>query len=214
MDRTRIKICGVRDIQTALACAECGADAVGFVFVRSSPRFIAPEEAFEIMSLLPPLVSTVGVFMNATLDAFMDMEEACPTTLSQLHGNEDEALARQCGPGVIKAVKFDEGTIAAELARWDAVDEVDAVMVDAPTPGEGVPFNWEKLAAAVENVEGGLSKPLFLAGGLTPENVAEAVRVVRPYAVDVSSGVEKTRGVKDVDLIARFCEGVRRGDTV
>lgn len=212
MARTRIKICGVRDFETAVSCAECGADAVGFVFVPSSPRYIDPEEAFEIMGALPPLVSTVGVFMNAPLDAFLDIEEQCPTVYSQLHGNEDETLARQCGPGVIKAVKFEAATIAAELARWDAIPEVDAILVDAPTPGEGVAFEWSRLAQAIENVEGALSKPIFLAGGLTPENVREAVRVVRPYAVDVSSGVERERGIKDPERIAAFCEAVRSAD--
>lgn len=212
MARTRIKICGIRDYETACVCADCGADAVGFIFVRSSPRYVEPEEAFEIMSRLPPLLSAVGVFMNASLDAFSDIEEACPTTYSQLHGNEDETLVRQCGPGVIKAVRFDEATIVSELARWDAIDEVDAVLVDAPTPGEGIAFEWSKLADAVASVEGGLSKPLFLAGGLTPGNVEEAVRVVRPYAVDVSSGVERERGVKDPEAIAAFCAAVRRAD--
>src|ERR1043165_6931660 len=171
MARTRIKICGVKDLETAHVCAECGADAVGFVFVRSSPRYIAPEDAFEIMNSMPPLLSTVGVYMNPMLDAFLDIEETCPTTYSQLHGNEDEPLVRQCGPGVIKAVRFDQATIASELARWDEIEEVDAILVDAPTPGAGVPFEWDHLSAAAH----GISKPIFLAGGLTPENVGDAI---------------------------------------
>ncbi len=208
MLRTRIKICGIRDADSALAAAEAGADAVGFVFVRASPRFIEPVNAFEIMSSLPPLVSSVGVFMNHSLDAFSDIEEVCPTTLSQLHGNESESLVRQCGPGVIRGIRYDAATIGAELARWDALDEVDAILVDGSTGGEGLAFDWAGLGAAVERV----SKPIFLAGGLTPENVGEAVRAVRPYAVDVSSGVEREKGVKDAGLIEAFCEAVRRAD--
>jgi len=208
VSHTRIKICGIRDAESARVAAECGADAIGFVFVRSSPRFIQPEAAFEIMATLPPLVSSVGVFMNHSLDAFSDIEETCPTTLSQLHGNEDEKLVRQCGPGVIRGIRYDPETIAAELARWGALDEVDAILVDGSAGGEGQAFDWAGLAAAVEQV----AKPIFLAGGLTPGNVGEAVRAVRPYAVDVSSGVERERGVKDPALIAAFCEAVRRAN--
>ncbi len=208
MPRTRIKICGIRDAETALVAGDCGADAIGLVFVRSSPRFIEPEDAYEIMANLPPLVSSVGVFMNHSLDAFSDIEETCPTTLSQLHGNEDEKLVRRCGPGVIRGIRYDAATIAAELARWEALDEVDAILVDGSAGGEGQAFDWSGLAAAVENV----SKPIFLAGGLTPENVGEAIRAVRPYAVDVSSGVEREKGVKDPALIEAFCEAVRRAD--
>lgn len=207
MARTRIKICGVRDVETAGAAADAGADAIGLMFVRSSPRLIMPEVAQEIMLSLPPLVATVGVFMNHSVDAFTDIEEQCPTTHTQLHGNEDERLVGQCGPA-IKAVRFDPATIGAELARWEACDDVEAILLDSPTPGGGVAFEWEQLVPLLEAV----SKPIFLAGGLTPENVGEAIRVVRPYAVDVSSGVEKERGVKDAGLIEAFCEAVREAD--
>jgi phosphoribosylanthranilate isomerase len=208
MGRTRIKICGVRDAETAMAAVEAGADALGFVFVRSSPRFIEPEAAYELMAGLPPLVSTVGLFMNMSVERFSDIEEICPTNYSQLHGNEDEETVRACGPGVIKAVRFEAGTIAAELERWDAVDEVDAILVDGSAGGEGITLDWEELGRHVP----GLSKPVFLAGGLTAENVEEAIAAVRPWAVDVSSGVEKERGVKDVGLVEAFCEAVRRAD--
>src|SRR5947209_4580367 len=128
MGRTRIKICGIKDAESALAAVEAGADAVGFVFVRSSPRFIEPEEADELVEGRPSLVSSVGLFMNMSVERFSDIEEVCPTNFSQLHGDEDEATVRQCGPGVIKAVRFEAGTIGAELARWDAVEEVDAIL--------------------------------------------------------------------------------------
>lgn len=205
--RTRIKICGVKDEETALHAAECGADAIGFVFVRSSPRFVDPQEAQSILLALPPMVSTVGVFMNHSPDAFGDIEEQCPTTHSQLHGNEDEKTVGACGP-VIKAVRYDAATIAAELDRWDNCADVEAILIDGPAPGEGVAFRWEDLPPLLEEI----GKPIILAGGLNAGNVAEAIRIVRPWAVDVSSGVESARGVKSPELVEAFCEAVRRAD--
>lgn len=206
MARTRIKICGITDADTAFAAIEAGADAIGFVFVRSSPRYIKPELAAEIMSSLPPLISTVGVFMNHSIEAFLDFEETCPTTHTQLHGNEEEKLVKQCAP-VIRAIRFDPETIAAEMQRW-TMDEVEAFLIDGPVAGSGEAFDWEALAPHLENSP----REVFLAGGLTPENVGAAIRACRPFAVDVSSGVEKERGVKDHDLIRAFCEEVRRAD--
>jgi phosphoribosylanthranilate isomerase len=209
MARTRIKICGVRDEETAFAAADAGADAIGLVFYRQSPRYIEPEEAWQLVGMLPPFVASVGLFVNAALDAFMNIEETCPTDLSQLHGQEPEDLVRHCGPNVIKAVRFDPATIDAELKKWERVDEVDAILVDGSAGGQGTSFDWSKLAAAREQ----LAKPLILAGGLTPENVGEAIRIVQPFAVDVSSGVESSPGVKEPDLIEAFCRAVRRADS-
>lgn len=206
--RTRIKICGIRDVESALVAADAGADAIGFVFVPSSPRVIAPAEAWEIAGALPPMLATVGVFLNPSVDAFCDIEEVCPTTYAQLHGNEPESIARQCGPGVIKGLRFDAQTIVQELARWDAVDEVDAILVDGSSGGEGTALDWVALAERLDAI----AKPVILAGGLTPSNVAEAIRVVHPYAVDVSSGVERDRGVKDPALIEAFCKAVQEAD--
>ena len=143
------------------------------------------------------------------MDAFCDIEETCPTTLSQLHGNEPEQVVRQCGPGVIKAVRFEESSIRDDLARWGALEEVDAILVDGGA-GDGKAFDWGSLHAAL--AETGISTPIVLAGGLTPENVGEAIRAVRPYAVDISSGVEREAGVKDASLIAAFCDAVREAD--
>lgn len=208
MPRTRVKICGIRDPDAAHAAAHAGADALGFVFVRSSVRYVEPQEAYAIMAGLPPFVSTVALFVNPSVDLFCDTEETCPTTYTQLHGNEDPALVRQCGPGVIKAIRFDQASIAADLARWDAIDEVDAILVDGGAGGEGLSFDWSVLAPLVDNI----AKPIILAGGLTPENVGRAIRAVRPFGVDVSSGVERERGIKDADLIEAFCDAVRRAD--
>lgn len=206
MARTRIKICGITTQEAAAEAAMAGADAIGFIFVRSSPRQIEPQVAWEIALHLPPMVSTVSVFMNASLDAFCEIEEQCPTTMSQLHGNEAVDVVRQCGPGVIKGIRYDEATIAADLARWDAIEEVDAILVDGSSGGEGTALPWGRLAEALA----GIKTPIILAGGLDPDNVAEAIAVVRPYGVDVSSGVESERGVKDLGKIRAFCEAVQR----
>lgn len=207
--RTRIKICGIRDEDAALAAADAGADAIGFMFVKTSPRYVEPEAAYAIMSGLPPLIATVGVFADPSVDEFSDVEETCPTIYSQLHGREDLQLVRSCGPDVIKAVRFDEATIAAELARWDGVEEVCAILVDGGSGGTGTVFDWSLLTPHIEKI----GKPIILAGGLTPENVARAIREVRPWAVDVSSGVEREKGVKDVALIEAFCEAVHGADS-
>ncbi len=208
MRRTRIKICGIRTAEIAHAAVDAGADALGFVFVQSSPRFIEPEEAWGIIGGLPPLVGTVGVFVNAPIDAFCDIEERCPTTYSQLQGNEEIPLVRRCGPGVIKAIRYDAATVREDLARWDEIDEVDAILVDGSAGGLGESFDWSGLAPHLA----GITKPVILAGGLTPGNVAAAIRAARPFAVDVSSGVERERGVKDPGLIEAFCEAVRGAD--
>lgn len=207
MPRTRIKICGVRDEEAAIAAVDSGADAVGFMFVRSSVRYIDPAEAAELMAMLPPMVASVGVFMNTPLESFLDIEEQCPTTHTQLHGEESEDLIASCAP-IIKAIRFSPTTIADDLERLNENENVEAILIDGPSPGAGVPFQWTDLASHLENI----AKPVFLAGGLTPENVGEAVRTLRPYGVDVSSGVERDRGVKDPALIEAFCEAVRRAD--
>jgi len=208
VSRTRIKVCGIRDWDSAQAAADGGADAIGFMFVRSSPRFIEAEEAYNIMSALPPLLGTVGVFLNPKVEDFSDTEETCPTIYTQLHGQEDAKLVRSCGPDVIKAVKFDPASIAQDLAKWDEVDEVCAILVDGSAGGEGVGFDWSLLVPHIDEI----GKPIILAGGLTPENVGQAIRTVRPYAVDVSSGVEREKGVKDAGLIEAFCRAVRAAD--
>lgn len=208
MPRTRIKICGIKDEEALFAAADAGADAVGFVFHPQSVRFIEPEEAFDLASFLPPFVDTVGLFVDAPLEKFMQMEEACPTSFTQLHGKEHVDLVKQCGPGVIKAVRFDALTIEKELAKWDALDEVDAILIDGSAGGQGTAFDWNLLVEPVKK----LSKPWILAGGLTPLNVGDAIRLLRPYGVDVSSGVEREPGVKAPELIEQFCEAVLKAD--
>ncbi|MDX2115746.1 MAG: phosphoribosylanthranilate isomerase [Planctomycetota bacterium] len=208
MGRTRIKVCGVRDPETAVAAVESGADAIGLVFEPSSPRYVEPEEAWEIASFLPPFVTKVGLLVNPTPEEFMRVKEQCPFDYGQLHGSESEDVVRACGPWIIKAVRFSEATIEAELRRWSEVDEIDALLIDGSAGGMGETFDWSLLARVAHLSD----HPLILAGGLTPENVGEAIRVVKPYAVDVSSGVESARGVKDPSRVAAFCEAVRRAE--
>jgi phosphoribosylanthranilate isomerase len=209
MARTRIKICGVRDPDAVWAAADEGADAVGFMFVPNSPRYLAPEDAADLLGIMPPFVSTVGVFADHSADEYAEIESQCPTAYVQMHGDEDEKLVRACGPDVVKAVRFDPGTIARDLARWSEVPEVAAILVDGSGGGQGVPLDWAALAPHIEACE----KPVILAGGLTPENVAQAIRACRPWGVDVSSGVEKSRGVKDAARIAAFCRAVHLADS-
>lgn len=206
--RTRIKICGVRDSETARAVAECGGDAVGFVFVEGSPRFIQPDEASDILLGLPLFLWSVALLVNPDEQTFEDLMEICPTTHTQLQGTESETFIREVGPNIIKAVPFQAGRTESDLKRWSGVDEVDAILIDGSAGGQGETFDWSTLAA----VRDACTKPLILAGGLTPDNVGEAIRLVRPYAVDVSSGVERSRGVKDTGLIAAFCDAVRAAD--
>jgi len=209
MMRTRIKICGVSTHEDAMAAVEAGADAIGFVFHERSPRFIEPSEAWKILRHLPPFLATVGLTVDASAEHYSEIERACPTDFSQLHGDEDEELVRACGARLIKAIRFDPDTIEAALRRWSEFEEVDAILVDGSVGGLGEAFDWQALADAAH----ASTKPLVLAGGLTPDNVGEAVQIVKPYAVDVSSGVEKSRGVKDPARIRAFCEAVRAADT-
>ncbi|MFG0258489.1 MAG: N-(5'-phosphoribosyl)anthranilate isomerase [Phycisphaerales bacterium JB043] len=200
--RTRIKICGIRTLEHARCAVDAGADALGLVFASRSPRFIEPSEAWAIVNRLPPMVTTVGLTVDASPEEYQSIVEVCPTDFGQLHGSETVEIAQECGPRVIKAIQFDAETIEDDLRAWSAIEEVDAVLVDGGRGGEGITLDWERLARAKE----ACAKPLILAGGLDASNVARAIEVVRPYAVDVSSGVESERGVKDESKIAAFCE--------
>jgi phosphoribosylanthranilate isomerase len=203
--RTRIKICGVRDPETARAAAEAGADAIGLVFAEGSPRRVTLDQAGEIVRATPAFVTTVGLFVDAAPQTVLDAKRSCGLSTAQLHGSEAEDEATACGPGVIKAIRFDGATIERELRRWSRVGAVSAILVDGSSGGAGTAFDW----AALARVRDAATKPIILAGGLHPENVEEAIRVVRPFAVDVSSGVERERGEKSPALITAFCDAAR-----
>ena len=162
------------------------------------------------MADLPPFMVTVALFVDPSLDEFCRVEEQCPTHYTQFHGSEPEPLVRQCGPDIIKAVRFKAETIEADLAKWGRLEEVAAVLVDGSAGGMGESFEW----SALRQPAAACAKPVILAGGLTAQNVGEAVRAVRPWAVDVSSGVERELGVKDPGLIRSFCAAVREADAV
>lgn len=206
--RTRIKVCGIRDSEALHAAVNAGADSIGLMFVEASPRYVKPAEGFALMAQLPPMVTAVGVIADATVDQFLAIEEVCPTPIIQLHGNETIDTARRCGPGVMKAIRFDPHTIRDELAKWDEVEEVEAILVDGSAGGEGVAFAWDALAEAAHAI----TTPIVVAGGLDPDNVGDAIRACRPFAVDVSSGVERERGIKDPARIHAFCKAVREAD--
>ena len=199
----KVKICGITNFEDALHAAACGADALGFVFYAKSPRCIEPERVREIVAALPPFVASVGLFVNERPERITQIAEFCGLGLVQLHGDEPPKDCLIPGRRVVKALRVRD---AQSLER--AADYVVAgLLLDAWTPGAyggtGQTFNWQ-LAASVARV-----RPVILAGGLTQENVAEAVRSVRPYAVDVSSGVETAPGRKDPQKVAAFISNAK-----
>ncbi len=192
----------------ALIAAECGADAIGVVLATGSPRTVTPDEAWEVIGAVPPFVTTVALFQNAKPEVYLERAHDLGFDLGQLHGAEAEPVVRECGPGIIKAIQYNAETVERDLFKWSRLTEVNAVLVDGGTGGTGERADWVHLAEVAARCD----HPLILAGGLTPNNVAEAIRVVRPWAVDVSSGVESKKGEKDPGLIAAFCEAVRQAD--
>lgn len=204
--RTRIKFCGITRPEDADAAVRAGADAIGLVFADGSPRCITLEAAAALRRRLPPLVHAVALLRNAPADFVERVLSLVRPDLLQFHGEEPPAFCRRFARAYIRAVPMKDG---ADLARW-ARDFADAaaLLLDGHGAGEpggqGQTFDWSKAAA--------VGKPLVLAGGLTPENVGDAVRRVRPYAVDVSSGIESSPGVKDQGKMQRFVEQVRRAD--
>jgi phosphoribosylanthranilate isomerase len=205
--KTRVKICGITNIDDALAACELGADAIGFVFA-DSPRQVSLEEAAEIADQLPPLVKTVGVFTSESprVSAVADW---VPLDLIQLHGDQTEQFAEWIGASrVIRAVRIRDESSLEWLTKWELGA---AYLLDAWSPGKkggtGTTFDWNLAVRAKE-----FGKPLILAGGLTPENVMDAIKAVRPYAVDVSSGVETFRGKKDYRMMKEFIANVRAAD--
>jgi phosphoribosylanthranilate isomerase len=206
-ERTRIKICGIREIEHARVAADAGADAIGLVFYRASPRYVSTEAAAAIAASLPPYVSAVGLFVNESERDVAAVLARVPLDLLQFQGDEPPEFCAAFGRRFVRAVRMEEGTDLIEYAH--RFSRAKALLLDAHVPGErggtGRTFDWAGIPREVP-------VPLILSGGLTAENVGRAVREVRPWAVDVSSGVERERGVKDPAKIVEFIRSVRRED--
>lgn len=205
--RTRAKICGITRPQDGVAAAANGADAIGLVFFGQSPRVVDVEQAHAVISALPPFVASVGLFVNAEVAEVKRILDVVPLDLLQFHGDETPEYCRQFVRPYIKAVRMAEGIDLVTVSKQYA--EAKALLVDSYQKGvhggTGHTFDWARIPH-------GLDKPIILAGGLDSENIEQAVRQVRPYAVDVSSGVESAKGIKDADKIAAFMRGVNKAD--
>ncbi|MCY0109823.1 MULTISPECIES: phosphoribosylanthranilate isomerase [Pseudomonas] len=205
MSAVRSKICGITRIEDALAAVEAGADAIGFVFYAKSPRAVNVQQARAIIRALPPFVTTVGLFVNASRCELGEILDAVPLDLLQFHGDESAEACEEWRRPYIKALRVKAGDdIAAAVAAYPGASGVllDTYVEGVPG-GTGEAFDWSLIPPD-------LSKPLILAGGLTPENVADAVARVRPYAVDVSGGVEASKGIKDHAKIRAFIAAARK----
>ena len=205
---TRVKICGITRVEDALAAARLGADAIGLVFYAKSPRAVSAVQARTIVRALPPFVTTVGLFVDAAAEEIRQVLAAVPLDLLQFHGNESPEQCRIHGRSYLKALRMREGVDVAAMARSydDAAGLLVDTYVDGVPGGTGRSFDWSRLPAR-------LARPLILAGGLNPDNVAAAVAQVRPWAVDVSGGVEAAPGLKDAAKIAAFIRGVKSVET-
>ncbi|MDH0304460.1 MULTISPECIES: phosphoribosylanthranilate isomerase [unclassified Pseudomonas] len=205
MSYVRSKICGITRIEDALAAVEAGADALGFVFYAKSPRAVDVRQARAIINALPPFVTTVGLFVNAPRCELNEILEVVQLDLLQFHGDETPADCEGYHRPWIKALRVRPGDdLEAACQHYSGAR---GILLDAYVPGvpggTGESFDWSLIPSR-------LSKPIILAGGLSADNVAEAIRQVRPYAVDVSGGVEQAKGIKDADKIDAFMRAVRQ----
>lgn len=203
--RTRVKICGITRVEDGAAAAARGADAIGLNFYAPSPRSVDLETAAAIRRALPPFVTVVGLFVNAAPEAVAESAEKVGLDMLQFHGDESPELCGGLGMPYLKAVRVDDAVdLRAQARRYAGAA---GLILDTPDEdlwgGTGCTFDWDLVPAD-------LAVPVVLAGGLTPENVAEAVRRLRPYAVDVSGGVEASPGIKDAGKVARFIDEVNR----
>ena len=208
MTRTRVKICGITQSDDARFCAEHGADAIGLVFYAPSSRAVDVTTAREIQRQLPAFVTSVGLFVNPSVEQVEQVLNKVALDCLQFHGDEDAAFCGQFGRPYIKAIRMQTGIDVP--AQVEAHPNAQGFLLDAYVEdvagGTGQRFDWTRVPKMDRQV-------FILAGGLRAENVAEAIRIARPYAVDVSGGVEKSKGVKDISMIQKFIEEVNRVDT-
>ena len=206
--RVRIKICGITRMEDALSATRLGADAIGLVFYPDSPRAVGIDTARRIAGLLPPFVTRVGLFVNATADEINKVLQAVALDVLQFHGAEAPSECARYSKPYIKAVRMsDVVDVQSEARRYaDAAALLLDAYVEGKPGGTGEIFNWSSIPADV-------GKPIILAGGLTAGNVANAIRQTLPYAVDVSGGVESGKGVKDARKMAEFIREVRYAES-
>jgi len=205
MSNVRSKICGITRIEDALAAAEAGADAIGFVFYAKSPRAVDVRQARAIIAELPPFVTTVGLFVNASRCELNEILEVVPLDLLQFHGDETPQACEGYHRPWIKALRVrpgDDLEAACQLYAGARGILLDTYVAGVPG-GTGEAFDWSLVPAH-------LSKPIILAGGLSADNVGQAIAQVRPYAVDVSGGVELAKGIKDAAKIEAFMQAVKQ----
>ncbi|HIJ86872.1 MAG TPA: phosphoribosylanthranilate isomerase [Desulfuromonadales bacterium] len=199
----KVKICGITNLEDALMAVEAGADALGFVFFKGSSRSVSPDNAAAIIRCLPPFVQTVGLFVNEETAIVNAVADQCRLDIVQLHGEESSDYCQAITRRIIKAFRVKDTSSLDIIADY----RVAGSLLDAWSPlahgGTGTTFNWHIAAQAAA------SRVIILAGGLTADNVAEAIKTVKPYAVDVSSGVESAQGKKDAGLVSRFIRATR-----
>ena len=205
--RVKVKVCGITNAEDAGAAVEAGADALGFIFYQKSPRYVVPAVAARIIADLPPLIMAVGVFVNEELATVRSIMDACGLGLAQLHGDENASYCHDLSRPAMKALRLRDRTSLLTVAEYQGRGGVRGFVLDrfseAAYGGTGQVTDWG-LAAEIAK-----STRVLLAGGLTPDNVTEAIRTVRPYGVDVSSGVESAPGKKDHAKIFAFLHAVR-----
>lgn len=201
--RTRVKICGITSVEDALIAVEHGCDAIGLVFYAPSPRYVSPQKAAEIVAAIPPFVSAVGLFVNATDAELKSILSKVSLDCLQFHGDESPEQCRAYGMHYMKAIRVNSDTnlLQYEIDFYDAKALLVDAFVEGLVGGTGQSFDWTLIPKT-------LTKPIILAGGLTADNVESAIMQVKPYAVDVSGGVEKSKGLKDAAKIAAFMNKV------
>ena len=202
--RIKVKVCGTTSLKDALFAVESGADALGFVFYKKSPRCISQKEVKDIVVQLPPFVETVGVFVNEASDKVNRIAEQCRLTAVQLHGDESPAFCRRIKRRVIKVFRVLDADSFKGISNYDVSGFLLDSYNDESRGGTGKAFDWNLALRAKKQ------GPIILAGGLNPYNVYTAIHRVKPYGVDVCSGVEKSPGVKDFIKIDEFIKSVRK----
>ncbi len=202
---TRIKICGITRVEDALAAANSGVDALGLVFYDKSPRYVTPKQAAQLAAAIPPFVTLVGLFVNPSAEAVQEILQLVPLDVLQFHGEEEPKFCAQFNRPYLKAVRVKYGVNLVQCAaRYkDAQGLLLDAFIEGTHGGTGVSFDWTLIPH-------NLPLPVVLSGGLHVNNVADAIKQVRPWAVDVSSGVEAAKGIKDAAKIAAFINEVKK----